>query len=216
MVLPCMGSDDHTTCAPSRFTARTSGGSFSATLSEPKRAISVRRPGIFCGLSTAIRRSRSSGSSDGPHFRPMGFLMPRQNSTWAPSSWRVRSPIHSICARGVVPVAAGGIDARHRLLVGQQQRFVAGVEIGGAQLRHRIRGDAAGRHEVQRFGNALRQTFILFAGRRVRDEAQHPAMDIVQIGITALREGAQQIERRRRLGIGLHQPLRIGNARFAA
>ena len=35
--------------------------------------------------------------------------------------------------RGVVPVAAGGIDPRHRLFIGQQQRFVAGIEIGGAQ-----------------------------------------------------------------------------------
>ena len=41
---------------------------------------------------------------------------------------------------------------------------------------------------------------ILFAGRAIRDEAQHPAMDIVQIGIAALGEGAQQIQRRGRLG----------------
>ena len=40
-------------------------------------------------------------------------------------------------------------------------------------------------------------------------------MDIVQVGIAALGEGAQQIERRRRLGIGLDQPLRVGNARLA-
>ncbi len=115
---------------------------------------------------------------------------------------------------GVVPVAAGGIDARHRLFVGQQQRFVAGVEIGAAQLGHGVRGDAACRHEIERFGDTLCETFILFAGRRVRDEAQHPTMDIVQIGIAALREGAQQVERRRRLGGGLQQALRIGNARF--
>jgi hypothetical protein len=31
----------------------------------------------------------------GPHFRPIGFFTPRMNSMWAPSSWRVRSPIHS-------------------------------------------------------------------------------------------------------------------------
>ena len=34
----------------------------------------------------------------GPHFRPIGLRMPRMNSTWAPSGWRVRSPIHSMCA----------------------------------------------------------------------------------------------------------------------
>ena len=93
-----MGSDDHTTLAPSRFTARISGGSFSATLSAPKRAIRVKPAGTLAGLSTAIRRSRSSGSSDGAAFQADRILDAAQNSTWAPSSWRVRSPIHSICA----------------------------------------------------------------------------------------------------------------------
>ena len=37
-----------------------------------------------------------SAESDGPHFSPSGFLMPRQNSTWAWSGWRVRSPIQII------------------------------------------------------------------------------------------------------------------------
>ena len=57
--------------------------------------------------------------------------MPRQNSTWAPSGCRVRSPIQSMCARGVVPVA-GLVESspRHRLLVAEQQGFMAGVEVG--------------------------------------------------------------------------------------
>ena len=54
----------------------------------------VSRPASSLGLRTSISRSRSSASSDGPHFMPMGLTMPRQNSTCAPSSWRVRSPIH--------------------------------------------------------------------------------------------------------------------------
>ena len=37
--------------------------------------------------------------------------------------------------RAAVPVAGGAIDARQRLLVGQQQRLVAGVELGLADLR---------------------------------------------------------------------------------
>ena len=60
-------------------------------------------------------------------------------------------------AGGVVPVAGGGIDARHRLLVAEQQRLVAGVEIGRAHLRMRLRIDAAGAHEVERLGDALGQ-----------------------------------------------------------
>ncbi len=115
---------------------------------------------------------------------------------------------------GIVPVAAGGIDARHRLLVVEQQRFVAGVEIGGAQLRHGFRRDAARFHEFERFGNSRGQALILFAGRRACDEAQHPTVHIVQIGITAGCERAHQIERRRGLRIRLHHALRIGHARF--
>ena len=56
MVLPCIGSHDHTTARPSRFTARTSGGSSSPTLSAPKRQISVSRPGSLSGLRMSIRR----------------------------------------------------------------------------------------------------------------------------------------------------------------
>jgi hypothetical protein len=36
--------------------------------------------------------------------------------------------------RAAVPVAGGGIDAGQRLLIRQQQRLVAGVEIGLAQI----------------------------------------------------------------------------------
>ena len=56
-------------------------------------AISVRRPGSFSGLSASISRINSSGFSVGTAFEPIGFLTPRKNSTWAWSSWRVRSPI---------------------------------------------------------------------------------------------------------------------------
>ena len=62
------------------------------------RLISVMRPGSFAGFSRSRMRSRSSGSCVGPTFMPSGFFTPRRNSTWAPSSWRVRSPIHRKCA----------------------------------------------------------------------------------------------------------------------
>ena len=39
-------------------------------------------------------------------------------------------------------------------------------------------------------------------------------MDAGEIGITAARKCAQQVERRRRLSVGQQQPLRIGHARF--
>lgn len=33
-----------------------------------------------------------------PTLMPRGLAIPRRNSTWAPSSWRVRSPTHTIWA----------------------------------------------------------------------------------------------------------------------
>ena len=38
-------------------------------------------------------------------------------------------------------------------------------------------------------------------------------MHVLEIGVAALREGAQQIERRRRLPIGHQHALRVGHAR---
>ena len=42
--------------------------------------------------------STSSGVVVGPSLQPTGLRMPAQNSMWAPSSWRVRSPIQTMCA----------------------------------------------------------------------------------------------------------------------
>ena len=60
---------------------------------------------------------------------------------------------------------------------------------------------------LARFGIALRL-------RAVLDEGQHPLMRVRQIGVAAGGEGAQQVERRRRLPIGLELPARIGRARL--
>ena len=40
----------------------------------------------------------SAGVAVGPIFTPIGLWTPEKNSTCAPSSWRVRSPIQSMCA----------------------------------------------------------------------------------------------------------------------
>ena len=59
------------------------------------RVMKVRRPGSLVGLSLAERAIASSALVVGPSFTPMGFLMWLSSSTWAPSSWRVRSPIQT-------------------------------------------------------------------------------------------------------------------------
>ena len=59
----------------------------------------------------------------------------------------------------------------------------------------------------------LADLLVAVAGRAVLDEAEIPPMHMLEIGVTALREGAQQIERRRGLPIGHQQALRVGHAR---
>ena len=122
----------------------------------------------------------------------------------------VADPQH--VAGGGVPVAAGRIDAGQRLLVAQQQGLVAGEEIGRAQLRRGIGIDAAGAHEAHRLGDAVGECLIALEGGRILEETKRPFVDMLEIGIAALREGAQQIEGRRRLPVGHDLALRIGLA----
>ena len=78
----------------------------------------------------------------------------------------------------------------------------------------RLRVEAARRHEVERLGQPVGELLVLRALRRVGDETLVPAMDPMEIGIAALGEGAQQVERRRRLAERLDHALRIGPARL--
>ena len=97
-VLPCIGSHCHTTRCPDRVTASTIGGSRSRTLSEPIRDTIVTRPSTRRGSSVWTSSTAMSGVVVGPIFTPIGFASSAANPTCAPSSCRVRSPIHTWCA----------------------------------------------------------------------------------------------------------------------
>ena len=114
--------------------------------------------------------------------------------------------------RAAVPVAGGGIDAGERLLVRQQQRLVADVEVGLAHVARGRAGHAAGGHERQRLVDALRQILVAFRQRRALGEIQVPAMHLMQVGIAARGERAQQVERAGRLEVAELHARRIGNA----
>ena len=58
----------------------------------------MSRPGIRAGLSRSQISISSSAVAVGPTFTPSGLFTPEKNSTWAPSSFRVRSPIQSMWA----------------------------------------------------------------------------------------------------------------------
>ncbi len=91
---------------------------------------------------------------------------------------------------------------------------MAGEETGRPHLGMNFRIDAASAHEAQRLGQSIGEILITLGLRAVLDERQHPLMRIRQIGVAAAGESAQQIERCRRLPIGLQLPPRIGGARF--
>src|SRR5690242_4324063 len=94
----------------------------------------------------------------------------------------VADPDH--VARSRVPVAGGGVDAGEGLLVAEQQRLVAGVEVGGAQLRMGFEVEAAGAHEIQRLGDAVGQFLVAAGLRGILQEAEHPLMHAGKVGVT--------------------------------
>ena len=135
---------------------------------------SVRRPGSLVGFEArrsgaAARRARPSGR---PSARS-GCCTPRANSTWAPSSWRVRSPIHSRWAEvsyqspvveSTRVIASSKPSSRASWLVKNSTR--CSVRIG-------LRGDADGGHEVQGLGDLVGQLAVArrVAGCRRRSPA---------------------------------------------
>ena len=95
IVLPCIGSQDQTTFNPSFLTALINFGKNSSTLFAPNLEIKVSLPDSLSGFKILESFISSSGLSDGPHFNPIGFFIPLQNSTCAPSGCLVLSPIQT-------------------------------------------------------------------------------------------------------------------------
>ena len=90
---------------------------------------------------------------------------------------------------------------------------MTGIELGLTHLGDNLGGDAAGFHEIEGLADALGELGILVAFGAVADEIEGPAMHLMQIGKPALGEGAQQVERRRGLVVGLVHAVWIGFAR---
>ena len=138
-VLPCIGSIAHTAAALGLRGGASRAAARRRCLRAPKRPISTSLPARLAGSSRSISRSSSSGLSVGPHFTPTTFSIPRRYSTWAPSSWRVRSPSHSMCPE--VAHQRPALAAGQRLLIMEQQGLVAGEDRPPGLAR---RGEAGG------------------------------------------------------------------------
>ena len=95
IVFPWHGSQDQITFNPSFLIALINFGKNFETLSATNLEIKVILPFSFFGLIRLQRLIKSSGFKVGPHFIPIGFSIPLQNSTCPPSNCLVLSPIQT-------------------------------------------------------------------------------------------------------------------------
>ena len=110
----------------------------------------------------------------------------------------------------VVGQLGPGVDARHRVLVLQQQRLVGGVEVDPVELV----GVGADRlHEGEGAVDLGGHRLVVLADRAVADELGVPGVDLAQVGVATGGEGAHQVQRRRRRVVDVQQSLRVGTAR---
>ncbi len=89
-----------------------------------------------------------------------------------------------------------------------------GVDVRRAQFGMGLGVEPDGPHEAQCLGDPVGDTLIAFGLRAVLDEAEHPAVRVLEIGVAAGGEGAQEVQRRRRLAVGLELPARVRLARL--
>ena len=78
----------------------------------------------------------------------------------------------------------------------------------------RLGVETDGAHEAERLADSVRDALIALRLRAVLDEPEHPAVGVLEIGVSAGGEGAQQVQRRRRLAVGLELAARVRLARF--
>ena len=177
------------------------------------RLISVSRPGIRAGLSFSHSSSTKSGVVVGPILQPNRVADAAQEldvrAVELPGA--LADPQH--VRRAVVPPAAQRVLAGERLLVAEQQGLVAGVEVDLVEVVVVLGVDAAGTHEPQGPIDLCSHLVVGPALGARCHELLRPGVDTGEIGEAALGERTQQVERRCRLVVGLHEPVGRGDPR---
>ena len=173
--------------------------------------MSVSRPGTRSGFSASHSATTSSAGGGGPDLAAERVAhAPQELDVGAVDlAGPLADPQH--VRRAVVPVPGQGVLAGERLLVAEDERLVAGVEVDLVQARLAGRVDAARGHEPQRPVDVVGHPVVAPALGARRHELLVPLVDPGQVGETALGEGAEQVQGGRRLVVGLHQPVGVGD-----
>ena len=100
----------------------------------------------------------------------------------------------------VVPVAGQRVPARQPLLVVEQQTLVARVDVDLVEAALVREVDPARGHERERALDLAGEQLVALPLGRARDEILVPQVHLRQVGVAALRERAQQVQRLRRTG----------------
>ncbi len=174
------------------------------------RAISVRRPGHAGGVEGLAEREhllRRGGRPELDAERVADAAQELQVGA-VDLARALADPQH--VGRAVVPLAGGGVDAGQRLLVAEDERLVARVQVDLVQLVRGLEVDAAGAHEPQRPLDLLGQRLVAPPLAAGGDELLVPGVHAREVGEAALGVRAQQVQRRGRLVVRLDEPRRIG------
>ncbi len=110
--------------------------------------------------------------------------------------------------RAVVPGAGGGVAARERLFVGEQQRLVAGVDVDFAEAGVGLGVHTGRPHEPERTIDLAGQLLVPLAGGAAGDELLVPGVDAVERCEPALGERPDEVQGGCRLVVRLNEPFR--------
>ena len=116
--------------------------------------------------------------------------------------------------RARVPVTRRRVAAHERLLVVEEKRLVARPDVDLVDRPLVAEVDPDRLHEPQSTADLVGDHLVAATLERARDELLVPGVHLREVGEAALREGAQQVERRDGLVVRLHHPLRVGHARL--
>ena len=170
----------------------------------------VSRPASLVGLSLAASAIASSAARGRAELDADRVLDVAEQLDVGAVELAGALPDPDEVAGDVVRQLGAAVDAGHRVLVLEDQRLVAGVEVDAVELV----GVGPDRlHEVQRAVDLGGHLLVAAADLGAEHEVGVPGVHLAQVGVPAGDEGAHEVQRRGRRVVDLHEPLRVRDAR---